>query len=148
MLYDYDNDCHYANDEAVEALVRIGAHAVEPLVDLLHHHDRLLRSAAIEALGGIGDKRAVQQLASVLQEEDNWLRKKAADSLGDIASEKGIKPLVSVIEDCARSKGVCKAAINALLKIGDPRALEPLVSVLKDDDVREAAEKALQQISS
>jgi len=146
VSYDYDNDCHYVNGEAVDALVKIGGPAVEPLIDLLHQHDRLLRSAAIAALGMIGDRGAVEPLVSVLEEEDNWLRKKAADSLGDIASEEGVKPLVSVIGDCARSKGVCKAAINALVKIGDRRAVEPLVSVLQDDDVRKVAEKALEQL--
>jgi len=146
VLYDYDLDCQYVNDEAVDALVQIGDLAVEPLIELLHCNDRLLSSAAIEALGRTGDPRAIEPLVSLLEEENNWIRKKAVESLGDIAGLKDLRPLVSIIEHCAMSKGVCKAAINALGKIGDPRAVEPLVSLLADEDMRDAAEKALERL--
>ena len=146
VLYDYDLDCHYANDEAIDALVQVGDPAIKPLIDLLDHNDRLLRSAAIEALGKIGNPQAIEPLVSALEGEDNWLRKKAIESLGNIASVKGVRPLVSILEQCNKSKGVCKAAINALGKIGDPQAIEPLVSMSHDEDVREAAQKALEQL--
>jgi HEAT repeat protein len=144
ITYDYDNDCRYVNDEAVDALVQIGDLAVEPLIELLYGNDRLLISAAIEVLSRTRDPRAIEPLVSVLEEENNWIRKKAVESLGDIASVEGLEPLISVIEQCNRSKGVCIAAIDALGKIGDPRAMKPLFSLLHDEDVREAAERALE----
>jgi HEAT repeat protein len=66
---------------AAEALVKIGAPAVRPLVAAFKDGDRDLRRYAARSLGRIGDPRARKLLRAVKLDPDQSLRKVAAEGL-------------------------------------------------------------------
>ncbi len=84
-------------DDATEALVELGAPAVERLVGALKDKDEMVRQQAIIALGRIKDPTALDPLIEMLQ-DPNWLaRLTAAAALEKIGDERGrlaIKPLL------------------------------------------------------
>jgi HEAT repeat protein len=123
---------------AARALVEIGTPAVEPLVAALQ--DPEARPAAIKALGEIGDARALEPLLAVMKEGDRRLRKDTAAVLDKL----GWQPDESV---AGAAYWVVKREWDKCVEIGTP-AVEPLVAALADgdEDVREAASKALAKI--
>jgi hypothetical protein len=66
---------------AAEALVRIGAPAVRPLVTTFKDGDKDLRRYAARSLGRIGDPRARKLLRGAKSDPDQFLRKAAAEGL-------------------------------------------------------------------
>ena len=65
---------------AAEALVKIGAPAVEPLIAALKDESFSVRQAAAEALGKIGAP-AVEPLIAALKDQNSWARAAAAQAL-------------------------------------------------------------------
>ena len=133
---------------AAEALVKIGAPAVEPLIAALKDKDSDVRYAAAKALGEIKDPRAVEPLIAALKDESSSVRRAAAEALGKIGDPRAVEPLIAVPKDYY--SGVRYAVTKALVKIGAP-AVEPLIAALKDkdskdSDVRQAAAEALGEI--
>lgn len=158
---------------AAKALVKIGVHAVEPLIAALKKKtfpDG--RPAAIYALGKIGDPRAVVPLIDILREhcENSRLVNPAVDALVDLG-QCAVEPLVSALKH-GSVPHVCAAlgrirdtrAVDALLdalnghysssvaealgSIGDARAVEPLVTTLASSQIhkRKGAAYALVKI--
>ncbi|HXF06632.1 MAG TPA: HEAT repeat domain-containing protein [Blastocatellia bacterium] len=142
-LKDEDQDVCQA---AAEALVGMGAAAVEPLIAALE--DGRVRWAAVEALGRIGDARAVEPLIKALGYKGRDIvkpgysskrsfcvpdllginiRRAAAEALGRIGDARAVKPLIEALGD----DRVRKAAVEALVMIG-AAAVEPLIAVVKD----------------
>lgn len=114
-----------------EALVRIGAAAVEPLLPALKAPDAGARQAAATVLGEIGDGRAVDGLVEVLQTDDSYaVRTAAAVALGQIKDARAIWALVHTLklrdetsaERQAALDGLRQAAARSLHKIGSPLA--------------------------
>jgi len=133
---------------AAEVLGEIGdKRAVEPLIHTLKDETKDVRFGAAWALGEIGDKRAVEPLIHVLKDKSTDVRKSAAEALGKIG-EPALETLISALRD--RDTNVQKGAAEALGEIGDKRAVEPLIqaSKVENEDVRKAAEKALEMVQS
>jgi len=99
--------------EATGALIRIGAPAVEPLIQALKDKDPVIRFGAADALGGIGDKRAVEPLIEALKDEDAAVRAWAALALGNIGDERAVEPLTKALKD----EAVRRLAEEALEKL-------------------------------
>ncbi len=101
-----------------------------------------VRMAAIEALGQIRDPRAVEPLAAALNDREYSCREAAAEALGKIGDPRAIEPLVAALRHTA------SPAAAALAQIGDPRVVEPLIAALgdKDRDVRKVAATVLGSI--
>ncbi|MER3501614.1 MAG: PBS lyase [Candidatus Fervidibacterota bacterium] len=99
---------------AIEALVKIGEPAVEPLIEALRDRDWEVRWAAAYALGKIG-KPAVEPLIEALRDRDGKVRRAAADALGAIGDARAVEPLIEALRD--RDWEVREAAVNALGKI-------------------------------
>jgi HEAT repeat protein len=98
--YDYNDEMSHANTCATEALAKIGAPALMPLLAAFqerhdHPNDVWRRSWVADALGMLGDPRALEALTEALEDLD-----------------------------------VCAAAAEALGRIGDIRALEALERLL------------------
>ncbi len=79
----------------------------------------------------------------------------AAQALGIIGDERAVKPLIKALRDDNEYKrgnlyfkNLSNYAADALGEIGDTRAMEPLIKLLEDedDDVRNAAEEALEKL--
>jgi HEAT repeat protein len=84
-------------DDATEALVELGAPAVEGLVGALKDKDEMVRKQAIIALGRIKDAAAIDPLIDMLKDPDWFSRLTAAAALEKIGDERGrlaIKPLM------------------------------------------------------
>ena len=158
-------------DNAVEALGKIGAPAVEPLIAALRDEDWYVRENAAEALGETKDARAVKPLIEALK--DLNIRSRAAEALGEIKDVRAIDPLIAALGDeeqyfrnnvagalgkigapavaplMAALRGhVRENAVGALGKIGAP-AVAPLIAALKDEDtnVRRNAADALGEVN-
>lgn len=106
--------------------------AVEPLLNILiKNEERLMKFAAIEALGKIGDPRAVEPLIESLK--DSWLVTYAEKALGEIKDPRAVDPLINQLHSIV-SRGARVNAAEALGIIGDIRAVEPLIKVLNTDN--------------
>ncbi len=117
--------------KAAEALARIGAPAVDPLIQALGHQDEDARWKAAIALGEIGDPRAIAPLISLLGDEDRFVQSRAAYALGQMGSP-ALPALIAALED--PSPHIRRGAALALGRIGDPGALSPLLEALHDGD--------------
>ncbi|GAB4505354.1 MAG: hypothetical protein Fur0043_23490 [Anaerolineales bacterium] len=131
-------------ETAVEALRGLGALAVEQLIAALSNSSLVVRRAAAETLGKLGDSRAIEPLIAALKDSEWSVRKAAAESLEQIGDVRAVEPLIALLKD----DKVCYAAARALKRIGDARAVQPLTTMLKDryEWVREIAADALDRL--
>jgi len=132
------------NEGIREALVKIGAPAVEPLIVALADKNAEGRRRAAEALGRIGDDRAVEPLIVALADMNNKDRQWAAEALGNIGKPAVGQLLVALKDD---NPDVRALAASTLEQIGDAKIVKSLVPLLRDSNshVRNAALKALQE---
>ncbi|MBU2103184.1 MAG: HEAT repeat domain-containing protein [Candidatus Omnitrophota bacterium] len=137
--------------KAAEALVKIGAPSVEPLIGVLKNsRERVVRSAAASALGQLHDARAIEPLIESFRGEDSLFRLYVAEALGQIGKP-AIGSLSVLLEN--RNEIMREAATVSLGQIAmfkrDTRAAEYLLISLRDDDVavRRQAAVALYNIS-
>jgi HEAT repeat protein len=127
-----------ARSEVVEALVRHGEGVTELLLEQLDAEELDTRTAAVIALGKIGDKRATPALIEVLREDERLIIA-TADSLSKIGDAQAFDPLLELIG--SESAAVRQAAIGALNSLGAPQASERVKSLLDDENpyIRESA---------
>ena len=78
-------------EEAVNALVKLGPAAIDPLVAALKSNDGIVRQEAAGALGRIRDPRVVDPLIAALKDEDSIVSYRAADALGDIKDPRAVE---------------------------------------------------------
>lgn len=110
-------------DLAAKALIKIGTPAVNAVIRVLDSNSHA-RDEAAEVLKQIG-KSAVDPLIKVLgngYSDDS--REVAAETLGNIGDARAVEPLIKALGD--KRGQVCRAAAEALVKIGKP-AIESLV---------------------
>ncbi len=89
-----------------------------------------VKTAAIKALGLIGDRRAVPDLIPRLEEKD--FREAAVTSLGQIGDPRAVQPILATLT--ATDKRYRNAAVLALRRIGAP-AFDSLVRELRSREV-------------
>src|SRR4030042_3481139 len=123
---------------AAEALSKLGAPAVAPLIGALQHHNDDVRWKAAIALGEIGDPRAVEPLIALLCDEDRYVKGRAAHALG-LIGEAAVGPLIRALRE--GDGNLRWGSAIALGKIRDTRAIEPLIRALaaKNEHVRTEA---------
>lgn len=139
---------------AVDALINIGAPAVEPLleamIEALDEDDIDLSSDIMHVLGNIGDSRAVVPLIGMLKEDNDAVRKNAALALGKIGDKRATQHLINALRD--ENKGFRRFAAKSLGDLGDPIAVGPLLDVcrkeINDKYFREDAADALVNIGT
>jgi len=126
-----------------EVVVGLGAPAVPPLIQALGDSDWVVRRAAAEALGKLGDPQAVPALIQALGDSDSDVRAVAAEALGAIGDPQAVPALIQALGDSGWD--VRRAAAEALGKLGDPQAVPALIQALGDrsENVRFAAAWAL-----
>jgi HEAT repeat protein len=117
------------NEAAAEALIRMGAKAVDVLIPLLRSENAVIRRTTARVLGEIRDVRAVEPLMAALQDDGDYaVRTAAADALGQIKHQRAIWALVNVLrlrdetdpELQAQLEELRVAAERARRRIGDP----------------------------
>ena len=84
-------------DDAIDALVALGAPSVEKLIPALRDKDENVRKCAVIALGRIKHSEAIDPLIQMLSDKDWFTRLTAAaalESIGDDRGREAIKPLL------------------------------------------------------
>ena len=149
-------------ESAVNALVKIGQPAVQPLIKAMEIQNNYIRPSAADALGQIGDPQAVgplikaledkqshiknavirslvkigqpaiQSLIEALGDENVSVRISAVDALGQIGGPQAVEALIKALGDEAIS--VQRSVAMILGQIGDPQAVQPLIETLEDKD--------------
>jgi HEAT repeat protein len=142
LLEDTNSDLR---QETVQLLADIRSQkAVEPLIATLSSDpSHRVRSAAVIALGRIGDKRALEPLMAAANDPDTEVRKSVGEAVNKIDPEQSIHILIAALQD--EDVDIRGQAARDLVRYGDRRAVEPLIAALKDPDgwVRECAVYAL-----
>lgn len=90
---------HDLQDEAMMALVKIGAPSLEPLILLLKDKDFGTRKKAAEALGKMGDKRAVEPLIQIMNDTNDEVRNRVIRAFGEIGDKRAVEPLTQALDD-------------------------------------------------
>ena len=117
-----------ARQEAVIQLHRIGRPAVEILLEYLEDDDWVVREAAADTLGKIGDVRAVEPLMTRLRsDQDTGVKEHAIKSLGLLGDPRPAELFIEVIP----IRPLRVLAVEALEKIKDVEVLRPHVELLK-----------------
>jgi len=126
-------------ESAAEALKKIGAPAVEPLIKTLRENDIRIRVIAIRILGDIKDTRSIEPIIDVLEfksrkpvQEEAQLRYEAAKALGKMKATNAIQPLINALGD--NDSHVRDSAAEALREIGTP-SVQYLIESLEDENI-------------
>jgi HEAT repeat protein len=119
--------------DALDALVKIGEPAVEPLIHTLQDRNIkiwVIHARAVDALAKIGSKQAVNAIVKSVEDAglNPYVRAAAARSLGQIKAENAAGNLIDAFKD--ESWIVRLNAREALLQID---AVERLIATLKDE---------------
>jgi len=117
-----------------EAVMSIGAHAVEPLIACLAHGDRAARIAAASLLGALADSRAAAPLIAALDGADAELTAAAAAALARLGDPAALEPLLRLFAH--EQVIVRQRAIAAVNSIGAASTAVRLHSRLEDPDAR------------
>lgn len=122
-----------ARMSAVMDLLPIGRPSVEILIEYLRDEDWVVREAAADLLGKIGDIRAVEPLMErVREDEDTGVKELAVKALGLIGDARPVDILVQAIP----IRPLRVHAVEALAKVKDVERLKPyaeLFAQLKTD---------------
>ena len=108
--------------------------------------NKMVRSAALSALGTRGANINVDKVAALLTDPDLDVQGKAVDVLIAAKHPDTIKYLVEALKD--ESEYSRRAAVEVLNEIGDEESVKDLLDAIKDDDwwVRSRAGDALAEI--
>jgi len=118
---------------AIDALVQIGAPAVDALIGAVHDGLSDVPERAAEALGRIGDARAIDALIDALFSETLWLPASATQALVQIGAP-AVNALIGALHDERPYRFTDQrwhartAAAYALGQIGETRAVNALVA--------------------
>lgn len=82
---------------SIYALIQLGIHAEDRLVEALNSKNALVRKTAAEALGEIGSKKAVLKLIELLNDPVREVRLNSIEALGMIRDERSIAPLKEML---------------------------------------------------
>ena len=108
--------------------------------------NKMVRSAALSALGTRGAKINVDKVAALLTDPDLDVQGKAVDVLIAAKHPDTVKYLVNALKD--ESEYSRRAAVEVLNEIGDEESVKDLLDAINDDDwwVRSRAGDALAEI--
>lgn len=132
------------------ALIQLGEPAVPPIVEMLKSDDVRIRTLAVTALWGLGEKgrAAVPALAATLGDPVDSVRAGAAMALGNMGphARDAVPALIGSLKD--RDGKVRQWSAKALGSIGPAAesAVPALVQAGKVEAIRPAAEEAIEKI--
>jgi len=108
--------------------------------------NKMVRSAALAALGSRGGHVDVEKIASALLDPDLDVQSKAVDVLVKVNHPETVRYLIPALKD--ESEYSRRAAVEVLNEVGDADSVKDLLEAIKDDDwwVRSRAGDALAEI--
>src|SRR5690606_21833874 len=134
-LVDYLSDPRFSvRDRSIEALVKKGEEAVEPLINVLTSEEEVVRTAAVFVLYRIDSDVASKAILSILADESPMVRTAAVRVLGLMKEREAIGPLIDLVKKDQPS--VRRQAATALGQIGDKAAIEALLESAADIEDR------------
>jgi HEAT repeat protein len=95
--------------------------------------DPSVRTAAVDALGRLGDPLAFDALATALADANVLVRLAAVDALGRLRDSRAVEPLGRILR---QRDPVLSQTVMAALAASGPAAVPVLVTALADDDSR------------
>ncbi len=112
----------------------------------LRDNNKMVRAAALSALGNRKEGVNVEAVAKLLQDPDLDVMNKAVEMMIQINHPETVKYLAEALKD--ESEYARRAAVEVLNAVGSRDSVKDLLSVLKDDDwwVRSRAGDALAEI--
>jgi serine/threonine-protein kinase len=112
----------------------------------LSDSNKMVRSAALVALGERGNAVNIEKVARLLRDPDLEVQSKAVDVIVKIRHPETVKYLVEALKD--ESEYTRRSAVEVLNEICDPDSVKDLLAAIKDDDwwVRARAGDALAEI--
>jgi serine/threonine-protein kinase len=112
----------------------------------LNDTNKIVRSAALEALSTRNGHINIDKVAGLLQDPDLEVQNKAVDVIVKINHPETIKYLVPAMKD--ESEYTRRSAVEVLNEIGNPESVKDLLGAIQDDDwwVRARAGDALAEI--
>jgi len=150
LIADLKNPDPGVSGKANLALIRLGEPAVPQLAEMLKSDDVRLRTLAVTALWGFGEKgrAAVPALAATLGDPVDSVRLGAAmalDNMGPPAKD-AVPALIRCLKD--RDARVRQWSAKALGSIGPAaeKAVPALVQAARSEGIRPAAEEAIRKI--
>jgi HAMP domain-containing protein len=142
-ISDREKAQHFIAKSQWNEAARVGAGAVDPLLQALQEGDVESRRGATEALGQVG-KAGVEPLIVALKDEDSYIRWRAAVSLGRIGDPRAANALIRALKD---EDGLVRSgAAWALGELGPSKGINPLQQALKkeeDQAVQESLKEAI-----
>ena len=108
--------------------------------------NKMVRSAALVALGNRGNAVNIEKVARLLRDPDLDVQNKAVDVIVKVKHPDTVKYLVEALKD--ESEYTRRSAVEVLNEICDPGSVKDLLAAIKDDDwwVRARAGDALAEI--
>jgi HEAT repeat protein len=119
--------------------------AIQPLIGLLDHADKMVRHRVKKALATYG-ARAVYPLTFTFKDQSDQKVREAVQVLGSIRDTRAVVPTVELLEH--PSDGVRREAAKALGIMGGYPSIIPLIDCLSDPDpvVQHTAAKSLEKL--
>jgi len=118
----------FVRENLTWAVVRIGAVAVPPLLELLRHPNPSARQQAALTLGKLKDARAVEALINALQDPQLEVAQRAVHALGQIGDPIAIPALLSFL---ASENDELKNTVRTALEQFGEAAVQPLSTALQ-----------------
>jgi HEAT repeat protein len=150
LIADLQNPDPEVSGQANLALIRLGEPAVPQLVEMLKSDDVRIRTLAVTAFWGLGEKgrAAVPALAATLGDPVDSVRAAAAmalDNMGPNAKD-AVPALIRSLRD--RDGKVRQWSAKALGSIGPAaeKAVPALAQAARSEAIRPAAEEAIRKI--
>ncbi|GEJ56184.1 HEAT repeat domain-containing protein [Anaeromyxobacter diazotrophicus] len=126
-----------SRNSAAAALEQLGAAAVPALLPELERPAAELRTAVLEILGRIGDRRTTAALARCLADPDPNARAAAAEALGKVGGADAVAALHGTLG--GGDLPLRRAALDALVQLRAPPAAPVLAELMSDRGSRRAA---------
>ena len=132
----------YAASDLLSAIEKMGAAAVEPLIEALRDKEGTVRKFAAILLGKLGDPRAIEPLSITLYDMHHEVGKVSAEALAHF----GAPALDVLVEALSHPEMWIRIhAIQALAMIRNPRVAPILLQMLKDPE-REVRKQVIQSL--
>lgn len=117
---------------ATEALRRLGAAAVEPLIGVMNDAPDDVKLHAIAALGSLHDARAVEPLMEILRSKNDDVRIAALEALGQIGDARATDQLLYFLRNKTLKDLLRARSAEALGWVRSEEAVKALVEQLSD----------------
>lgn len=132
----------YAAGDLLTAIEKMGATAVEPLIEALQDKEGTVRKFAAALLGRLGDPRAIEPLSMALYDMHHEVGEISAEALARFGA-----PAVEVLAEALHhpEMWIRIHAVEALAKIKNSRVVPVLLEMLSDPE-REVQKHVIQSL--